>query len=104
MPYRRRFPLLLLAAVPLLATFPLAEVAQARGPGVPPKPAGEAWDAPAFSTDPAALLRAASKEKTGDGGVAVLLSESRFEYDGAGREVYTYHLVYRITDASADES
>jgi hypothetical protein len=101
--YRRRLPLLLLAAVPLLASLPLAEVAQAREPGVP-KPAGDAWDAPAFSTDPAALLRAASNEKTGDGGVAVLLSESRFEYDDAGREVYTYHLVYRITDASADES
>src|SRR6185436_917064 len=39
-----------------------------------------------------------------EGGVEVLLSEARYEYDDAGREVYTYRLLYRITDASADES
>jgi len=98
--HHRRLPVLLLAAVPLLAALP----AEARGTG-----GGDAWDTPAFAADPALLLRAAGKVEgdggdAGEGGVEVLLSEARYEYDDAGREVYTYRLLYRITDASADES
>src|SRR6185369_15700298 len=66
--------------------------------------AADLWDAPAFSVDPVALLRAASKIDAGDGGVAVLLSETRFSYDAQGRETYTYHLLYRIADPAAHES
>jgi transglutaminase-like putative cysteine protease len=108
MPYRRRFPVLLLALLAVLAAaaLPAALPAEARGKG-------DDWDIPAFSADPAALLRAAGKAAGNDGadgtdgdggGVEVLLSEARYEYDDAGREVYTYRLLYRITDASADES
>jgi len=89
MPFRR-FPLLLLL---LLIT---AAGTAAR--------AADLWDAPAFSTDPAALLRAASKIDAGDGGVAVLLSDTRFSYDSQGRETYSYHLLYRIVDPAAHES
>jgi predicted Zn-dependent protease len=93
MPYRR-LPLLLmlLAAGPLLGA-----------PAVPAVPA-PAWDAPAFSAAPAALLRAAADVPAGDGGVAVLLSETHFAYDEAGRETYTYHLLYRIADPAVHES
>ena len=89
MPFRR-FPLLLLLL--LIA----ASGTAAR--------AADLWDAPAFSTDPAALLRAASKIDAGDGGVAVLLSETRYSYDSQGRETYSYHLLYRIVDPAAHES
>jgi tetratricopeptide (TPR) repeat protein len=94
MPYRLRLPLffVLSAVLPLLAGIP----AQAR--------TGEPWDAPAFSAEPAALLRAAAAVEAGEGGVAVLLAETRYEYDEAGRETYTYRLVYRIASASAHDS
>ena len=100
MQVRRRFSpvlsILAIAAVTAAAVLPLV----ARETDAPAEP----WDAPAFSIAPAALLRAAAEVPADDSGVAVLLSETRYQYDDAGRETYTYHLLYRITDASAHES
>lgn len=67
-------------------------------------PPREPWDAPAFTADPAAMVRAAARIAAGGDGVAVLLAETRYEYDEAGRETYTYRLVYRIASAAAHES
>jgi hypothetical protein len=100
MPYRRRFPFLLLLAAPLLAVLPAA----ARENGIRGGASGEIWDAPAFSLAPAALLSAAAALPPSEEGITVLLSEARYEYDDAGRETYTYHLIYRITDTGVDES
>ena len=91
----RRLHLAVLAAAWLAAALP-GKVRAA--------PAGEPWDGPAFSASPAAMAQAAAGVPEGDGGVAVLLSEARYEYDAAGLETYTYRLVYRVASASAHES
>lgn len=67
-------------------------------------PPREPWDAPAFTADPVAMAREAARIAAGEDGVAVLLAETRYEYDEAGRETYTYRLVYRIASATAHES
>jgi tetratricopeptide (TPR) repeat protein len=105
MPYHRFPLLLLLTTVPLLAGLPLEarRTAAAAAPAALAVPDGP-WDGPAFSVEPAALLRAAALVEAGEGGVAVLLSETRFTYDDQGRETYTYHLLYRIASPSAHES
>ncbi|HYO14936.1 MAG TPA: DUF3857 and transglutaminase domain-containing protein [Thermoanaerobaculia bacterium] len=67
--------------------------------------AREAWDGPAFSAGPAALMRAASAVPGNqDEGVAILLLESAFQYDDAGRETFTQRIVYRILSTAAHES
>jgi transglutaminase-like putative cysteine protease len=67
--------------------------------------ARNAWDGPAFSSDPEALMRAASAVPGNQGeGVAVLFLESAYRYDEAGRETLTQRIVYRILSAAAHES
>lgn len=66
--------------------------------------AAEPWEAPAFTGAPAAIARAAAEIPTGEGGVTVLLSETRYAYDDAGRETYTQRLVYKIGSGAAHES
>jgi tetratricopeptide (TPR) repeat protein len=66
--------------------------------------AAEPWEAPAFTAAPAAIARAAAEIPTGEGGVTVLLSETRYAYDEAGRETYTQRLVYKIGSGAAHES
>src|SRR5690349_5145514 len=67
--------------------------------------AAEPWDAPAFAADPAALLRAASAlPGEPEGGIDMILLETIYSFDGAGRQTYTQRMVYRFTDGSAHES
>lgn len=66
--------------------------------------AAEPWEAPAFTGAPAAIARAAAEIPTGEGSVTVLLSETRYAYDDAGRETYTQRLVYKIGSGAAHES
>jgi transglutaminase-like putative cysteine protease/Flp pilus assembly protein TadD len=59
--------------------------------------ASDLWDAPAFSVDPQALLKAAADLKPAkDMEVTVLLSEERFAFDSDGKLTNTHHLIYRI--------
>jgi tetratricopeptide (TPR) repeat protein len=67
-------------------------------------PADEPWEGPAFAAAPAAIARAAAEIPTGEEGVTVLLSETRYVYDAAGRETYSQRLVYKIGSAAAHES
>src|SRR5687768_4356690 len=70
-----------------------------------PSFAAEPWEAPAFSADPAALVRAASALPDGSGeSIDVLLLETVRSFDDAGRETYTQRFVYRFTDDQAHES
>ena len=66
------------------------------------------WDGPAFSADPAAMVRAAAMlpvpANAGDPGVDVLLMESVYSYDEAGKETYTQRLVYRFKGGSVHDS
>lgn len=68
----------------------------------------EPWDAPAFSADPAAIVRAAAAlpaPANGENpGVDVLFMEAVYSYDEAGRETYTHRLVYRFTEGNVHES
>lgn len=66
--------------------------------------AAEPWEAPAFSADPAALLRAAEALPATGEPIDVLLLETVRSFDEAGRETYTQRLVYRFTDGQAHES
>lgn len=89
---RLRRPLLA-SSLLALASFPAEPTAR------------EAWDGPAFSAGPAALIRAASAVPGNQGeGVAVLFLESTYRYDEAGRETFTQRIVYRILSATAHES
>lgn len=76
----------------------------ARPPAVQAATAAEPWDGPAFTAAPAAVARAAAGIPTGEEGVTVLLSETRYVYDAEGRETYSQRLVYKIGSASAHES
>ncbi|HEY8022665.1 MAG TPA: DUF3857 domain-containing protein, partial [Thermoanaerobaculia bacterium] len=68
-------------------------------------PLSEPWESAPFTADPAAVARAAERAAAGQkAAVLVLLAESRFSYDEAGRCVTTRRLVYRIQTAQADES
>src|SRR5262245_49064657 len=65
----------------------------------------EPWDGPAFTADPAALMRAASALPNDSGeSIDVLLLETLRSFDEAGRETYTQRLVYRFLDDQAHES
>ena len=66
--------------------------------------AAEPWEGPAFTAAPEAVARAATAIPTGAEGVTVLLSETLYVYDAAGRETYTQRLVYKIGSASVHES
>jgi Domain of Unknown Function with PDB structure (DUF3857)/Transglutaminase-like superfamily len=93
---RRRLRRPLLLAVPLAVALLPAGLAA---------PAPEPWNAPAFSADPATLVRVASAVPGGQGeGVAVLLLESTYRYDEAGRETFIQRIVYRILSAAAHPS
>ncbi|MFL5350119.1 MAG: DUF3857 domain-containing protein [Hyalangium sp.] len=62
-----------------------------------PALAADPWDAPAFSTDPAALAGATAALPTPTGAEAeVLLEEATFSYDEKGRETATSRLIYRV--------
>jgi tetratricopeptide (TPR) repeat protein len=66
---------------------------------------GEPWDGPAFAADPAALVRAASALKgAASGGIDMILLETVYSFDDAGRQTYTQRMIYRFTDGSAHES
>ena len=70
----------------------------------PPAPA-EPWEGAAFSAAPAALAAAAAKVEGEEGDdVVVLLTESSYVYDEAGRETYSQRIVYRVLTAGAQES
>ncbi|HVR95081.1 MAG TPA: DUF3857 domain-containing protein [Thermoanaerobaculia bacterium] len=62
------------------------------------------WDAAAFTAEPAAVIRAASQiEPAAGDGVVLLLTDTRYTFDEAGRATYTRRLVYRIANASAGD-
>jgi predicted Zn-dependent protease len=64
----------------------------------------EPWEGPAFSADPAALVRAAAALPDSGESIDVLLLETVRSFDAAGRETYTQRFVYRFTDGQAHES
>jgi predicted Zn-dependent protease len=70
-----------------------------------PARAAQPWEGPAFSADPAALVRAAAALPNDSGeSIDVLLLETVRSFDAAGRETYSQRLVYRFTDDEAHES
>jgi len=63
--------------------------------------AAEPWDAPAFSSEPKALIAAAEKLDPGDKGVVLLLDEGVFSFEADGSTRTTLRLMYRVvTEAS----
>ncbi len=69
-----------------------------------PALAQEPWDAPAFTADPAAMLRAASAFPVArDVDVVILFRDDRFYLEADGRSTYTRRMVYRlVTPAGAE--
>jgi len=66
--------------------------------------ADEPWDGVPFSADPQKVLDAAQRiPAKDDEGVVVLLDESRYVFDEAGRMQRHEYLVYRVADESAAE-
>ncbi|HSG41363.1 MAG TPA: DUF3857 domain-containing protein, partial [Thermoanaerobaculia bacterium] len=71
----------------------------------PPAGAAEPWEGAPFAGDPAAILRAVAKIPSVEAEeVLVLLSDSLYSYDAAGRQTYTERLVYRIGGGRSHES
>src|SRR5579871_1905040 len=68
--------------------------------------ASDPWDRPAFSVDPAALLRdvSAVAVEGSDANVLILLEERHYELGGDGREKYTRHLIVRILNKQGVEA
>lgn len=94
--FRHRVALTALGALTAVAAGLLA---------VPPLlAAAEPWDGPAFAAEPAALLRAVSALPASGESVDVILLETVYSYDDAGRQTYTQRMIYRFTDGSAHES
>ncbi|HEX3127598.1 MAG TPA: DUF3857 domain-containing protein, partial [Thermoanaerobaculia bacterium] len=92
-------PLLLRRAVPVLAALLLAV------PSLRAETSARPWDDPAFAADAAALFRAASGlPGEPQGGIDMILLETVYSFDDAGRQTYTQRMVYRFTDGSAHES
>ena len=87
----------------LLTAVQLAAAEQPRN-----QPRDQPWDGPAFAATPADVVRAAAaivpNDQEDEEGVTVLLSETFYTYDEAGRETYTQRLVYKIGSAPAHES
>lgn len=91
-------PFLLRRAVPIALAAALLAVPSLRAAGAP-------WDGPSFAADPAALFRAASGlPGKPEGGIDMILLETVYSFDDAGRQTYTQRMVYRFTDGSAHES
>lgn len=68
-------------------------------------PAADSWSGPAFSSDPQALLKDASAITPAAGvNVLVLLEETHFSYNAAGRETYTRRQVARIVTKDGAEA
>lgn len=64
-------------------------------------PAAAPWEGPAFSADPAALLKAAAAIPAGDdSSVVVLTDEIDWTFDAAGRRDIRHRLVYRVATAA----
>jgi transglutaminase-like putative cysteine protease/Tfp pilus assembly protein PilF len=84
----------------LAALAGLAPAAWAAAPAAPTAP----WEGGAFTADPQAIARAAAKIESEGDDVVVLLMETRYSFDEAGRETYEQRLVYKILTASAHES
>src|SRR5262245_58879172 len=89
-----------------LASLPLVLLAMLAGrPLAGAEPAAPApWEAGAFVADAAAMIQAASQidAGSGEGGVIVLLSETRFSYEEDGRATRVRRAVYRLLNSSAD--
>jgi transglutaminase-like putative cysteine protease/predicted Zn-dependent protease len=92
-------PQMLRRAFPAALVFALLTAPSARA-------AGEPWDGPAFAADPAALAHAASAlpDSGSTGGIDVILLETVYSFDDAGRQTYSQRMIYRFTDGSAHES
>ena len=65
--------------------------------GAAPAAADGPWDAPAFSSSPEALRLAATAIKADkDADATMFLNHIQFTFDAQGREVETWHRIYRI--------
>jgi tetratricopeptide (TPR) repeat protein/transglutaminase-like putative cysteine protease len=64
------------------------------------------WEAEAFAAEPAAVIQAASRidPSAGRYGILFLLVDSHRTFDDAGRQTVVRREIYRILDATADES
>jgi len=82
--------LLALFALPLFAGEPVFAV--------------EPWSGAPFTGDPKAILAAAEQIPAGEQSVILLLDESTYSFDDAGRCVSTQRIVYRIAGDSAIDS
>lgn len=70
-----------------------------------PASAQQPWDGPAFSGDPAAILKAASAVPVAnDVSVVVLLRQHRFDFDESGRRIYTRRMLYRVVTPAGAEN
>ena len=63
----------------------------------------EPWDAPAFSSEPKALIAAAEKVEPGDKGVVLLLDEAVFSFEADGSTRTTSRLMYRVVSEASVE-
>jgi transglutaminase-like putative cysteine protease/tetratricopeptide (TPR) repeat protein len=63
--------------------------------------ARDPWDAPAFSSDPAALIAAAAQVPAGDAAWVVLLDEGRYSFEPDGRMRSVSRRMIRVVDESA---
>jgi tetratricopeptide (TPR) repeat protein len=63
--------------------------------------AGDPWDAPVFSADPAALIAAAEKVPAGDSAIVVLLDEGHFSFESDGRTHNMWRHMMRVVGESA---
>ncbi|MES1245985.1 MAG: DUF3857 domain-containing protein [Acidobacteriota bacterium] len=99
MPHLSPMPPMLRSAVRGVLTLALLAVPSAV------RAAGAPWDGPAFAADPAALFHAATDlPGEAEGGIDMILLETVYSFDDAGRQTFTQRMVYRFTDGSAHES
>ena len=66
--------------------------------------AGDVWNSPAFSVEPAALRAAANAISAAkDTGATMLLNEMRYSFDAQGRTLRTTHTIFRVETQEAVE-
>ncbi len=96
-----RLALALFLLLPALLVSPLGAVAAVGAAGAGTRP----WELAPFTAEPRAVLAAAERDSAGaKETVVILLADTRYRYDEAGRATETWYLVYRITGPGAGAS
>jgi transglutaminase-like putative cysteine protease len=90
---------LALVILPALVAPPAGAVGAGGAVGARP------WEQAPFTAEPRAVLAAAERDSAGaKEPVVILLADTRYRYDEAGRATETWYLVYRITGPGAGAS